>query len=81
MNTNGHYIVRNDRLRIRCLSCRYCRFSLSPAGFRKSGDRSGLPRYARARGEMVKHLHREHRTFLEFGPVPTVYNPKTGDWE
>ena len=60
MNTNGHYTLRRDRngFNIVALVCVHCHFEVRPV--RRSGDRSGLGRYNRARASMVRHLHAEH---------------------
>ena len=65
MNTNGHYIVYRDPYgEIRSLWCEHCLMTVNPSHFRKRGDRSGLPKYNRARAYMVKHLHEMHRDAL-----------------
>ena len=72
VDTRGHYTVeettftgwRATRAGILVIRCRHCAFTVSPADFKRTGDRSGLPRYARARAVMVKHLHAEHRSEL-----------------
>ena len=72
MNTTGHYRVIEADLRhymltresVRGLVCCHCNFTVVPRNYRRYGDRSGLPRYARARGVMVKHLHAAHRALL-----------------
>ena len=67
MNTNGHYsVVRGSSCGgdITAIACEHCQFSVAPRRFYRRGDRSGLPRYNRARAQMVAHLHTEHRDRL-----------------
>ena len=49
------------RGQIRALTCRFCLFSVDVIALHRTGDRSGAPRYCRARNAMVKHIHAEHR--------------------
>ena len=93
MNTNGHYLVRytsgqqGPKSRIGLIKCRYCMFSNSPIAMRPivatavGRRRSVLGGYSRARAEMVKHLHSQHPTLLEYGPIKPTYNPRTGDFD
>ena len=61
MNTNGHYdVLRNRYDEIIGLTCTHCVFTVSRYEYLKGTDRSGLPRYNRMRGKIVKHLHDEH---------------------
>lgn len=69
MNTNGHYDVTywadGSRLgEVQALVCQHCDFFVKPIHYHRSGDRSGMGRYNRARAVMVKHLHAEHRAAL-----------------
>lgn len=67
MNTNGHYEVNRRPLYgggegdIRWLACVHCRFRVDVRSLHRRGDKSGAPRYCRARNRMVRHLHAEHR--------------------
>lgn len=80
MNTNGHYIVRRAGFRgegdILSLTCVHCHFRLDPRSFRRMGDRSGLPKYSRARALMVKHLHEKHRDVM--GGASTAATTREG---
>ncbi len=69
MNTNGHYDVTHHERSgyVRALVCKHCDFFVKPVEFRRGTDRSGQPRYNRARAVMVKHLHRLHRDKLAEG--------------
>lgn len=72
MNVAGHYDVIQrspaefavTRSFVKAIRCKHCEFAVNPASFARQGDRSGLPRYARARAVMVKHLHEHHRSKL-----------------
>lgn len=68
MNTSGHYTVRrygmNGEGEIARILCAYCEFSCAPADHRQPSDKSGYPRYNKARGQMVKHLHERHHDHL-----------------
>ncbi|MEX0735724.1 MAG: hypothetical protein WD051_14000 [Steroidobacteraceae bacterium] len=69
MNTDGHYRVnRNEFIGgngyIRNLSCAHCDYVLSVDRFKRTGDKSGAPKYCRTRAAMVKHLHESHRAAL-----------------
>lgn len=63
-----HYDVREyDRWaarsgQIQSLACRWCKFSVNVVALHRAGDKSGAPRYCRARAIMVKHIHAMHRT-------------------
>ena len=67
MDTNGHYYVKRNQsiYDIEGIGCAHCSLFLRIRPFRRGRDRSGLPKYARCRGAMVKHLHAAHRTELE----------------
>ncbi len=73
MNTNGHYnVIRGPGRRngvITHLGCAHCTFLVRLV--RRSGDRSGLGKYNRARAEIVKHLHAYHRAELAAAPHGT----------
>ena len=67
MNTNGHYDVLRHPVwhMIRHIRCKHCAFSVDVNHYRRYGDRSGQPKYNRARATMVRHLHEKHRAELE----------------
>ena len=66
MDTNGHYrVIRGAGKHIIAVSCVHCPFIVRLV--RRSGDRSGLPKYNRARAAMVRHLHLQHRQQLVEG--------------
>ncbi len=66
MNTNGHYTVSYHEWpsplkdQVKALTCKHCSFYVVPRTLHRAGDRSGQGRYNRARGVMVRHLHKEH---------------------
>lgn len=66
MKTEGHYeVVRRDTYGdVLYLACKHCSFVEGVPKHYKRGDRSGLPRYNRARARIVKHLHESHREAL-----------------
>jgi hypothetical protein len=72
MNTNGQYtVVRwapfpgSEHIGdIERLACCHCRFVIFLRAYRRVTDRSGLPKYNRARAAMVRHLHQHHRNRL-----------------
>lgn len=69
MNVAGHYDVEwwkdgGRRGEINAVTCSHCSFFVKVWDYRRGRDRSGLPRYNRARAVMVKHLHSEHRAAL-----------------
>ena len=59
MNTNGHYKVTDGKYHINNLYCLHCDFLVWRPHFG-----SGMAKYNKMRGEMVKHLHAEHRDKL-----------------
>ncbi len=80
MNTNGHYDVKNwaDGARawqVNVLTCEHCPFSVKVAEYFRGGDKSGLGRYNRARGVMVRHLHEKHRAELQ-GVITALTEPQ-----
>jgi hypothetical protein len=72
MNTNRHYTVdRRSRFPgserigdIERLVCGHYRFVVFLRPYRRGTDRSGLPKYNRARAVIVKHLHQQHKDKL-----------------
>ncbi len=60
MNTTGHYRVirQTGYAEILRLVCDHCGWMVPVSTY--PGARSGLPRYNRARGNMVRHLHAIH---------------------
>ncbi|KKN50498.1 hypothetical protein LCGC14_0632230 [marine sediment metagenome] len=62
MNTDGHYKVTQSYYRISNLYCLHCDFI---AWRPRCG--TGMGKYNKMRGEMVKHLHAEHREILKGG--------------
>jgi hypothetical protein len=64
----GHgYTVTRDRGGIgdvKLLRCQHCPFSVHVPGYRRLRDKSGLPRYNRARAVMVRHIYAEHRAAI-----------------
>ena len=64
MNTAGHYGVTNNSDHIKNLYCKHCDFIVWRPLYRVGKSRSGMGKYNRMRGEMVKHLHAEHRHLL-----------------
>lgn len=62
-----HYRVVQATDHVASLSCMWCDFFVKPRLYHKSGDRSGLGRYNRARAVMVKHLYSEHRALVTEG--------------
>lgn len=57
---------RNDQGPIRSLRCKFCDFEILKRGVGKPrSSKSGLGRYNRMRGQMVKHLHESHCEMLE----------------
>ena len=59
MDTQGHYKVTHGPHHINNIYCLHCDF----IAWRPRGG-SGLAKYNKMRGEMVKHLHTEHRSIL-----------------
>jgi hypothetical protein len=61
-----HYTVhRNCEGTVVALRCAFCSFSVHRSTTPKPrGSRSGLGRYNRMRGKMVRHLHEAHRQQL-----------------
>ena len=56
----------NDFGEIKSLDCMFCKFTVKARRTSKpKSSKSGLGRYNRMRGRMVKHLHKEHRGELE----------------
>lgn len=56
----GYSVNRPMHGDIKSIRCQFCSFSVSPASYFRRGDKSGLPRYNRARSAMVKHIYDEH---------------------
>lgn len=62
----GKYTESGD---IRALFCNFCSFAVYKTLTGKPrSSKSGLGRYNRMRGEMVKHLHEQHREQLAAEP-------------
>lgn len=62
----GHY----ENSEIAALICQYCAFQIRRCEVAQPrSSKSGLGRYNRMRGIMVRHLHSEHRDELERGEV------------
>lgn len=58
---------------IKGLYCNFCQFSVSKTATPMPRDSSsGLGRYNRMRGQMVRHLHQCHRDQLEQPRTPTL---------
>lgn len=58
---------------IKGLYCNFCQFSVSKTATPKPrGTSSGLGRYNRMRGKMVRHLHQYHRNELEQAQPPAL---------
>ena len=64
MNTNNHYGITTHSIygHITNLYCKHCDFIVWKP--HHAGGKSGLTAYNKMRGEMVKHLHSEHRDKL-----------------
>jgi hypothetical protein len=64
MDVKGHFKV--ERIgggtygAIRSLRCNYCNWGIAVDSVRQYGDKSGLGKYNRAKGHLVRHLHTEH---------------------
>jgi len=75
MDTTGHYTVRRLNGRrdgdITRILCCHCSFDVDVQALRRLGDRSGLPKYNRARGRIVRHMHEKHRGLLSEPEVAT----------
>jgi len=55
----------NDHGPIKALKCKFCHFEvLKRYTGKPKSSKSGLGRYNRMRGQMVKHLHEKHREAL-----------------
>ena len=68
MDTNGHYTVEYGKVSgvVQALSCCHCEFFVwRHSVSQPRTSKSGLGRYNRMRGRMVKHLHGSHRSRLE----------------
>ncbi len=59
MKTDGHYKATEGLYRINNLYCLHCDFVAWRPRFG-----SGMAKYNKMRGEIVKHLHSEHRGIL-----------------
>lgn len=66
MKTSGHYTVHRafSPPQIVTIQCAHCNFFVRPRDYREWYDRSGMPRYNKARAVMVRHLHEKHRAKL-----------------
>jgi hypothetical protein len=68
-----HYEIVKDDFGIKALACKFCGFMVTRNWTPKPrSSRSGLGRYNRMRGKMVKHLHAEHREQLAATSPPLV---------
>ena len=58
----GYTVIRKEGWpgEIKGLACQFCDHFENVANHRRGGDRSGLPRYNRARAAMVKHVFAKH---------------------
>lgn len=67
-NTARYWQPPNDHGPIKSLQCKFCDFEILKrrVGQPKTST-SGLGRYNRMRGEMVRYLHEEHRDELAKG--------------
>lgn len=64
-NTAPYWQEPNDFGEIKSLDCAFCDFQILKRRVgQPRGSTSGLGRYNRMRGAMVKHLHAEHRDKL-----------------
>lgn len=64
---------------IRALWCAYCPYTVSKRTTPKpKNSKSGLGRYNRMRGEMVRHLHAQHRAELEAANAEALGIPEPG---
>lgn len=65
-STARYWREPNDYGEITALQCMFCDFAVETRHIGKPrSSKSGLGRYNRMRGQMVKHLHAEHRDELE----------------
>ena len=69
MRTDGHYVFESSLSGFGSrLICVHCAYTLYLAHYRRKGDKSGRPRYARGRGIIVQHLHATHKPLLACSP-------------
>lgn len=67
-----------DRREIESLFCMFCKdenavFVVNPRSFFRGGDKSGAPRYARARSRMIAHIAADHPG--KATDAPAGFNP------
>lgn len=64
-NTAAYWQEPNDFGEIKSLDCMFCDFTVETRRTGKpKSSKSGLGKYNRMRGRMVKHLHEKHRDEL-----------------
>jgi len=64
--TDEHYGItyHQENRRISNIYCKFCDFIVWRPRGKIGKGKSGLGKFNRMRGEMVKHLHKEHRNKL-----------------